>query len=314
MALMFTFQKASIPAAFAHQAPDEHWHALDDGGGSAARASLWWTSTPPLPGERVGVIGHWSAESADAAHALLIHAAARLAAGGCTLAVGPMDGNTWARHRLVTQRGGEAPFLMEPQNPDDWPGHWRDAGFVPLAQYFSALVTDLAHEDAQIARAAKRLRDCGVTLRSLRVDEFDEELRRIFEVSRHAFADNFLYTPIPDPEFIAQYAAVRERVRPDLVLLAERRGEVVGFSFSIPDWLRGPAPDTIIEKTLAVLPGREFAGLGAWLLMETQQRAHALGFRRGIHALMHESNNSLNLSRRFGEPFRRYTLFSRRLK
>ena len=55
------------------------------------------------------------------------------------------------------------------------------------------------------------------------------------------------------------------------------------------------------------------AGLRAWLLQEVQQRAHALGFRRVIHALMHESNNSLNLSRRFCEPFRRYTLFSRRL-
>ena len=55
------------------------------------------------------------------------------------------------------------------------------------------------------------------------------------------------------------------------------------------------------------------AGLGAWLLQEVQHRASQRGFRRVIHALMHESNNSLNLSRRFAEPFRRYTLYSRSL-
>jgi hypothetical protein len=33
-----------------------------------------------------------------------------------------------------------------------------------------------------------------------------------------------------------------------------------------------------------------------------------------IHALMHESNNSLNLSGHYARPFRRYALFARDLK
>jgi L-amino acid N-acyltransferase YncA len=229
------------------------------------------------------------------------------------MAIGPMDGNTWRTYRLVTERGGEPPFLMEPDTPADWPGVWNAAGFAPLAQYFSALGTDLAREDAQVAGAAQRLKESGVSLRSLAADEYHEELRRVYALSAEAFVENFLYTPVTETEFLAQYAAVRERLRPELVLIAEHAGEVTGYCFAIPDWLRGPATDTIIVKTLAVRPGRRSAGLGAWLLQETQQRAHALGFRRVIHALMHESNHSLNLSRRFAEPFRRYTLYSRRL-
>ena len=45
-------------------------------------------------------------------------------------AVGPLDGSTWRRYRLVTERGVEPPFFMEPDNPDDWPGKRPDADRV----------------------------------------------------------------------------------------------------------------------------------------------------------------------------------------
>jgi GNAT superfamily N-acetyltransferase len=313
---MNTLHYTDPPPELASHAPDAYLEARDEDG-VAARCSLWWKDVPALPGERVGVAGHFScageSDSAEAAAMLLEEAAARLAREGCTLAIGPMDGNTWRKYRLVTERGEEPPFLMEPDHPAEWPEHWREAGFGPLAQYFSALGTDLAKDDPQISRAGERLRAAGITVRALRADDYENELRRIYEVSAVAFTDNYLYTPLPEAEFVAQYAAVKARVRPDLVLMAELSGKPAGYVFTIPDWLRGPATDTVIVKTLAALPGRQTAGLGAWLLQEVQQRAHVLGFRRVIHALMHESNNSLNLSRRFCEPFRRYTLFSRRL-
>ena len=54
-------------------------------------------------------------------------------------------------------------------------------------------------------------------------------------------------------------------------------------------------------------------GLGNLLMARCQEAARALGFRRVIHALMHETNHSLKLSSRYAKPFRRYTLFARRL-
>jgi hypothetical protein len=42
--------------------------------------------------------------------------------------------------------------------------------------------------------------------------------------------------------------------------------------------------------------------------------ARGAGFTRAIHALMHDSNASRNVSAGFaGRPIRRYTLYSRRL-
>jgi predicted N-acetyltransferase YhbS len=97
------------------------------------------------------------------------------------------------------------------------------------------------------------------------------------------------------------------------VIFAEHEGRTVGFVFGIPNLAqaqRGQAIDTVVVKTVAVLPGRTYAGLGNVLVAHCQQAARKLGFRRVIHALMHESNNSLNLSGHYAKPFRRYTLYS----
>ena len=54
------------PQTLAFQHSDEHLICLRDGG-PVARASLWWSDAPPLPGERVGAIGHYAALDDDAA-------------------------------------------------------------------------------------------------------------------------------------------------------------------------------------------------------------------------------------------------------
>ena len=69
-----------------------------------------------------------------------------------------------------------------------------------------------------------------------------------------------------------------------------------------------------IIKTLAVIPDRRFAGLGTHLGVVTRRAMHKLGYRRIIHALMHESNKSRSISARYASNiFRRYTLFARPL-
>src|SRR5215469_11915876 len=130
------------PEGVARQQPDASW-LLADGDNIVARCSLWWQGTPPHDGHRLGYVGHYAATDSAAARDLLGLACERLAEQGCTLAVGPMDGNTWQRYRFVTERGSEPPFFLEPDNPDDWPRQWTDFGFTPLAQYYSAVNPDL---------------------------------------------------------------------------------------------------------------------------------------------------------------------------
>jgi len=311
---------AALPAFTVEQCArhdsDAHVVIMRDGV-VVARTSLWWNSPPTMSGERPGIVGHFAAIDEAAAKEALDAACKELTLHGCTTCVGPMDGNTWRRYRLLTGRGAEPTFFLEPDNPDDWPGFFHAANFAPLATYFSAMNDDLTVEDSRVARATERLSSEGVRLRTLRPEDFVEELRRIYAVSRAAFEKNFLYSPIEEAEFLGQYEPIRVHVVPELVILAEQDEQAVGFVFSIPDLAqakRGQVVDTVILKTVAVMPGRRSAGLGNVLVSRCQQAARTLGFRRVIHALMHESNNSLNLSGRYAKPFRRYILYSRRLQ
>jgi GNAT superfamily N-acetyltransferase len=300
----------------ADHAPDRHL-ALLDGSSLLARCSCWWTAAPQRLGERFGVIGHYAAATQAAGAILLDRACETLAAAGCTVAAGPMDGNTWRRYRFVTERGDAPPFFLEPDNPDDWPAHWTSAGFTPLATYTSALNDNLATAVDRSEAARERLADAGIIVTTLDPGRAQEELRRIYALSLLAFSRNFLYTPIAEAEFLAQYGAVLPVVRPELVLLAERDHDLVGFIFAIPDMLqayRGEIVDTVILKTMAVHPSVSGMGLGGLLMDDVQRAARDLGFRRAIHALMHEDNTSRALSTRYARTFRRYTLFSRPLQ
>ncbi|QKD80880.1 GNAT family N-acetyltransferase [Thermoleptolyngbya sichuanensis A183] len=294
---------------------DAHWVLLR-GEAIAGYCSLWWRSVPEYPGERLGLIGHYAVADGLAAASLLGHAAGELAAQGCTLAIAPIDGNTWRRYRLLSDRGTEPPFFLEPDNPDEWCGQFEAAGFGAIAHYSSALATDLTQVDPRLTAVQQRLDAAGVKIRPLALDQFDAELERIHALSLVAFQRNFLYSPISQAEFLTQYRQVRPYVQPELVLLAEQESQLVGFLFAVPDLLqaqRGKTVDTVIIKTVAVLPGRRYAGLGNVLVARVQAIAHDLGYRRAIHALMHDDNNSRNLSSRYAHSIRRYTLYARKL-
>src|SRR5262249_44739035 len=153
----------------------------------------WSTHVPMLPGERLGVIGHYAARNMDYGWEMLKEACKRLASAGCTLAVGPMDGNTWRRYRFITERGDAPPFFLEPDNPEDWPQHFTTAGFTPLATYSSALTHDLEWQDPRLPRIRERITAEGVTVRHIDAGRYDEELDAIYALSLSSFAGNFLY-------------------------------------------------------------------------------------------------------------------------
>lgn len=294
---------------FKRHGADAHLVAKD------ARLSLWWNDVPHLPDQKLGLIGHFEARERSAANDLLRAGCTELKKRGCTLAVGPMDGSTWNRYRLVSEFGIEPPFFLEPTNPPEYPGDFSGAGFAPLATYSSAISTDLRFEDPRMDSVHRRVADCGIQIRNIRPEEFEEELKRIFDVCLISFRNNFLYTPISQDDFLSQYTKVRPILQKELVLIAEQDSRPVGFLFTLPDILarQRNAPATIIHKTLAVLPDRAQAGLGGLLIAECQKFASKLGYTRAIFALMHDSNASRSISSRCATPMRRYTLFSKTL-
>ncbi len=302
------------PESLRAQKQDEHWVLIDNGGFWVARCSLWWCSTPQYPGQRLGIIGHYAAGSDAAARQMLRHACRQLEHEGCTMAVGPMDGNIWRPYRLITHDEGEPPFFMEPSAPLEWSTHLRNFGFIETAHYFSAINTCLCREDSRFQHAAQYVNRQGVAIRNINPDDLYEELNRIYGISTLSFQHSPFYTRLDRHEFRDMYLGLKAYMEPELVFIAECLGKPIGFVFALPDHLqaqREQKVDTVIVKTMAVLPGRNYAGTGTVLADRVRKAARKLGFKKMIHALMREGSVSSAISSRTARPFRRYALYTK---
>lgn len=295
---------------------DAHWGLLQNDQ-LVARCSLWWKETPRHLGQQVGFVGHYAtADGAAAAH-LITHACQKLQEKGCSLAVAPIDGSTWRSYRFVTEFGTEPRFLFEPDHPADWPDHFRACGFETFARYFSALNTDLTFENPELQDIANDLRQRGVVIRPIDETRFEEELHNIYRVATHAFRQHLLFTQIAEEEFAHYYHQLRTWLPLNLTLIGDRRGELVGFVFAVPDLLqrqRGELVTTVVVKSIAILPNPNLWGLGQLLLERVHQLARRQGLHRAIYALERDSPPVRKRSAIYARPFRNYALFSKVLR
>ncbi len=298
-------------------APDAHWALVGDSQQLHARCSLWWSNTSALNGQRLGLIGHYAAADHAAASLLLKHACAELRSRGCHLAVGPMDGSTWRRYRVIVEGGQQPPFFLEPDHPSDWMRHFEEQQFTTLAHYRSALDEDLSFQSPAVVPVERRMEKLGVRVRCFDPEDPEAELERIFGIARQSFASGFLYTPIERAEFVHMYQPLIGRLRPELVLIATHEDEPVGFALGLPDWLqaqRGETVNTLIIKSIGVVPKPTYKGLGHLMWARLYAAASELGYSRAIHALMHEAYRTNVVVGDRVKTIRRYALYARRLQ
>ena len=264
-----------------------------------------------------GLIGHYEALDAEAGVAVLNAACRTLADRQVARVLGPMNGSTWARYRLVLPaEPGEPPaappFLAEPWNPPRYVQDFADAGFEVEARYESRVDEGLERDAEDAAALAATVAASGIQVRPLDLSRFDRELETLFEISVAAFAGNLYYTPIGVEAFRAQYQKARAAIDPELVLIAEDgSGVAVAFQFAFVDPLSpAGAPPRAVVKTVATAPAARGQGLAGHLLDRIRARAREAGCGCVIHALMHVRNFSMRMSaRHHSRVFRRYALF-----
>ena len=315
--------------------PNAHW-VLQEAGQTLACCSLWWNSFhqtfdpkgQAIPGQnpqteaspdRIGTIGHLKATCPQAALTLLNHACDELRQRGCTLALGPMDGTTWHAYRCATDWRNGPPFWGEPTLDPSWVDWFTQAGFTPVMTYESRLCTNLRQTWPPRRR---RHRLPPISLGSAQGIDPADLLPQIYPLVMASFRRQPFFQPLPQEVFYQHYRPLLSHLDPRLVQLAWASDgsaltlpdkKLVGLVLSMPDQLAPTDPPRLIIKTLAILPDRAYAGLGYSLLEAAHQAAAQQGYTQAIHALMHRNNVSLNLSRRYSQPFREYMLMGKRL-
>jgi hypothetical protein len=267
--------------------------------------------------EKAGFFGLFEAVNDRAAANILFDAAARfLRSRGMEIMRGPENMSMNDDLGLLVEGFDAPPMIMMPHNPPYYEALIEGYGFrkvMDLLAYHG--VARPGQIPQRVVRGAELLKQkYNYTVRTVRMDDFDAEIKRIHAVYSSAWEENWGAVAMTDREFAHLARNLKPVVDPDLCLIAEVDGEVAGFSLALPDYnqvlirLNGRLLpfgifkflyyrrkiDAIRIITMGVIKKFRRMGIDNWFYCETHKRALAKGLRHGEMSWILENNVSMN--------------------
>jgi hypothetical protein len=127
-------------------------------------------------------------------------------------------------------------FMMT-WNPPYYLPLYEKLGLSKIEDVFAYYIDDSARPSERIRNIVEKTKARSrITLRTLNMKDFDNELKIVRTIYNAAWSKNWGFVPMTPEEF--QYLAddFRKIVEPQLVILAFVDGEPAGFSLAMPDY------------------------------------------------------------------------------
>lgn len=140
------------------------------------------------------------------------------------------------------------------------------------------------------------------------IDEIEnistEQLQEILDISKVVFKDNWAYTDLSMESFGALYSSQKLSAHLSKIYFLRSGEKILGYLSSLIE-----NDDTLILKTIAVLPEFQGKGLGNALVHKAHRDALEKGYKKIIYALIREDNNIKNFPKEEAVVFRKYSTF-----
>ena len=265
-------------------------------------ATCYYSNTPEVDGKHIGAIGELKIDGNEVGLELLNRCEEIFREKGIS--------------KIVKQTSDEPPFLMENVSPIEFNEIFETAGYYETGTYTSTKgKIENYYNDEVLDEIDRIIQNEGITIRTLDKNNGVEDLRKIYNVSVESFARNPFYTPIDEIDYLEQYTSYLDKVDEDFILLAEKDGKEIGFLFAIPNLIEMQTMgkiDSLILKTIAVLPEYENLGLGNAMTRIIARKAIDKGYKNWIFAFMYKDNTSQKLAQRNGtHTIREYALYGK---
>jgi GNAT superfamily N-acetyltransferase len=129
------------------------------------------------------------------------------------------------------------PFILMPYNPPYHEDFLERYGFERAMTMWAYYVHKKYVEFDRLKRGAAlvKRRTPGLTLRTLNMDDFDREARRVLDIYNEAWSENWGHVPMTDGEFDQLASQLKQIVEPEMVFFVEHEGEPVAFSITLPN-------------------------------------------------------------------------------
>ena len=250
-------------------------------------------------GPGVGQWGLFEAEDAGVAARLIVTAEAWLRDQGMTRALGPISMSIWEEPGLLIQGFDHPPTVMMGHARPEYRGWIEGAGYHPVKQLFTYEL-DITRPFPPLVQRIVRSGEKNPRIRIRTVDKarFDDEAALILRILNDAWAENWGFVPLTEPEIADVGVKLKPIVYEDLIRVAELDGRPVAFMITLPDlnevlrplggsllpfgwakllhWLRRPQVRSVRVPLMGVLKELQASRLAsqlAFMLIETIRAA-----------------------------------------
>jgi GNAT superfamily N-acetyltransferase len=261
-------------------------------------------------------------------------------AQGFTSFMGPVNFSTNYECSTLVDGFDAPPVVMMAYNPRYYPGLYDACGFAKAKDLYAWELSSAVAPPERVVRVAEKLRQReGVVVRPVRLNDFENEVRRIKDIYNAAWEKNWGFVPMTEREFDHLAKDLKQLVVADLLLLAEVKGEPVAFSMTVPDanlalkaaggrLTRYGLPIGLLKLllaarkikrlrliTLGIKPGYRRRGLDAILYLDTLKTARRLGYTGGEISWTLEDNDLVNraIESMGGRKYKTYRIYQRAL-
>lgn len=187
--------------------------------------------------EKAGFFGFLDTiEDESVAHALLKVALITLKKEGMNIFRGPASFSSNHEFGFLVEGFDSPPVIMMPYNRPYQPKFAESFGLQKAMDLFAYQLTSRVPLPERMVKLADRIAErTGVTIRSMNMKRFGDEVDTIRQLYNDAWEDNWGFVPLSEAEFRHMAADMKQIVDPDLALIAEVDGRPIGFALSLPD-------------------------------------------------------------------------------
>jgi len=199
--------------------------------------------------DRVGFFGFFECEdNLEAADALFQAAVEWNKAKGMDTVRGPMNFSVNEECGLLVDGFDTPPYIMMTHHLPYYEKLLLNSGFHKAKDLyaFSFEVGPLPEKIERTAQYVMKRNSCTIRTLSKNKKQQKEDIRTVFEIYRKAWQYNWGAVPLTEGELDHLVKTLLPLVEPDLVLIAEVKGEPAGFSLSMPNY----------NEVLKVMKGR----------------------------------------------------------
>jgi GNAT superfamily N-acetyltransferase len=222
---------------FYTNADAEFFLAMKDGSAVGRVAAIFDRAHNRFHEESAGFFGFFECvNDPSVAEALLSRARNWVRERGATFLRGPVSPSTNYECGLLIDGFDRSPMVMMPYNPRYYPELMDRVGLSKAKDLLGYLSNAFTIDMKKIERVADRvLRTNGVTVRPINMKDFDAEVERVWEVYSRAWSRNWGFIPMSREEFRVMGKEMKQVLKPELVLIGEVDGKMVGFALALPD-------------------------------------------------------------------------------